>query len=648
MKSETMEWKTLIWIYFLQTSVIQANMVRNWSKNGAICTNASANIVFALDTSFSIHESSFRQQLAFVQRIISHFSIGKQEVRVAVLTFGSDVIHDIEFDDFDDKTALIAAVGNIRYRGGSTNTSAAIKHAREVILSEKNVRENSAQINIIITDGNSVDNHATVIEASISRSLGIKLVAVGVGAGPDRRELQDIASDRRALVDRTGMYDTDSLDSKLVFTVEDFSLLSDIEEMLSTVTCKEIQLDHLSNNTEYEKEAATQSCTGKAADVMFLVDASSSISSPNFRRMLEFTDTVMAFFDTRSSGTRIGLTSYSDDVNVVIPLNNAYSSQNMEARIAATPQLTGGTNTGRALQFVRGIFKTHSRLYVDRVVIVLTDGQSADPELTKQESRALKDMGVRMVVIGIGDQVDTVELLTMAGEDNIQSVLTLDNFHALPDISSTIAVKVCGHVDTKLPKYINDQEKSRCGGTLPTDVMYVYDGHSVGTEANSKTISTISAMIKATSNSVYNVRSGILNHVCEHVKSLDLSAHISASDMKNIITYSQSKNIPRLLQELRVDSFQRARGARRNSNKIAVIFIFNQTGDYTETFLELRRLSLQGQVKTFLVYVGNTIPVELKLHLEKANWNHTHFMQINELTDLKRFVPKFTQELCNN
>lgn len=75
---------------------------------------------------------------------------------------------------------------------------------------------------ILITDGYSDNTTLTTLEASIARSKGIELFAIGVGGGVDENELNGIAS-----------YPTETH----VFRVDNYDALKHIEKSLASSAC---------------------------------------------------------------------------------------------------------------------------------------------------------------------------------------------------------------------------------------------------------------------------------------------------------------------------------------------------------------------------------------------------------------------------
>lgn len=178
------------------------------------------DIVFMLDSSFSMHPHQFQQQLRFVANVVDHFEISENEVQVGILTFTHMVHANFHLNSFLNKKTLKAAILEIPYIGGGTNTGGALHYGRTEMFSKKfGSRELAEKLIVVITDGISENQTKTDTEARLAKLSGIHIIAIGVGNEPKDRELRLIASD----------------DS--VFKVDNFDALDTIVESLSQHTC---------------------------------------------------------------------------------------------------------------------------------------------------------------------------------------------------------------------------------------------------------------------------------------------------------------------------------------------------------------------------------------------------------------------------
>ena len=188
------------------------------------CKGNVADVVFILDSSASIYPPDFDKQIAFVESIVDRFTIGPQQVRVGVETFGETHWLKFQLDRHSDAASLKRAVKAVRFRAGKwTNTGDALKYARETMFTEEHGdRPWVPNIAVVITDGKSTEDKVTKAEAEAARNAGIQIFAIGVGKRYDRQELLDIASDPS---------------DKFVFTVDNYKALDSIIETFTLRTC---------------------------------------------------------------------------------------------------------------------------------------------------------------------------------------------------------------------------------------------------------------------------------------------------------------------------------------------------------------------------------------------------------------------------
>lgn len=186
-------------------------------------------------------------------------------------------------------------------------------------------------------------------------------------------------------------------------------------------------------------------CGGKPAEVFFLLDASSSIWHPDFEKQLFFMEHIIRIFDIGPTRTRVGVIVFSDRVHPVIMLNTYERQRDLLRAIPGVPYLTGGTDTAGAIRYMRekGFTKSVARSNVAHIGIILTDGQSQDVESTREQARLAHKEGVYLFAIGIGSNVDKLELRDIASDPDENFVFMLDNYDALTSIQDILAIKTC-------------------------------------------------------------------------------------------------------------------------------------------------------------------------------------------------------------
>ena len=122
------------------------------------------------------------------------------------------------------------------------------------------------------------------------------------------------------------------------------------------------------------------------ADIVFVVDESGSIGRTNFQLVKSFLSQLVGRLDIDSGNTRVGLVTYSSRVGFAFSLNTYSTVPSVQAAILSLNYSRGGTNTARALAYVRTKMlksKAGDRGDVPNIVAVITDGRSKDPRATQ-------------------------------------------------------------------------------------------------------------------------------------------------------------------------------------------------------------------------------------------------------------------------
>lgn len=192
--------------------------------SAVICKHETTDMLFLLDSSFSMYEKQFRQQLQFVTNVIEHFHIGADNIQVSVLTYNHKVNENliIYFNSFSNRNELEDAILKIPYVKGGTDTGEAIRYGRTHMFKEEyGGRKKANKVIVVFTDGIFSNPTKTESEARLAKLSEIHVIAVGVGNAPNSKDLKLIASN------------DDS-----VFRVDSFDLLPTIVEKLSKETCR--------------------------------------------------------------------------------------------------------------------------------------------------------------------------------------------------------------------------------------------------------------------------------------------------------------------------------------------------------------------------------------------------------------------------
>lgn len=188
------------------------------------------------------------------------------------------------------------------------------------------------------------------------------------------------------------------------------------------------------------------------ADIVFLVDSSTSIGPQNFQKVKNFLYSVVLGLDISSDQVRVGLAQYNDNIYPAFQLNQYPLKSVVLEQIQNLPYRTGDTNTGSALEFIRMHYLTEAagsraKNRVPQIVILLTDGESNDE--VQEAANKLKADGVVVYVVGVNVQ-DIQELQKIASEPFEKYLFNIENFNTLQDFSGGILQTLCSAVEGKI------------------------------------------------------------------------------------------------------------------------------------------------------------------------------------------------------
>ena len=169
---------------------------------------------------------------------------------------------------------------------------------------------------------------------------------------------------------------------------------------------------------------------------MFVLDASGSVGSRDFRKMINFVVNTVKGFRIGPTGTHIGIIRFSsaDSVSIVIPLGSNNNKASLINSINDTMYTGGLTATHEALnKTIEAFSNSRKNEGVPQVAIVVTDGQSNNHDLTVAEAVKVREKGIQVFSVGV-DNADNTELVLMSYDPTTtdisqnQYVFHIDNF----------------------------------------------------------------------------------------------------------------------------------------------------------------------------------------------------------------------------
>jgi uncharacterized protein YegL len=187
-----------------------------------------------------------------------------------------------------------------------------------------------------------------------------------------------------------------------------------------------------------------------SADVLFVLDSSTTIGADDFQKMKGFVREVVSSLDVSDDMVRISLLRYTSWADSRFFFNTFNDKLAILQAIDDTPYYGRGTMTGAALS----VAHTHhlqsfngwrSNNPVPSVVVVITDSITQDPAVVAANVGAIKSKATRVIAIGVGPDADVTELRSIATAAD--DVILLDSMDFLAGEIGTVTEKICATKD---------------------------------------------------------------------------------------------------------------------------------------------------------------------------------------------------------
>nr|XP_002121394.1 P-selectin [Ciona intestinalis] len=174
--------------------------------------------------------------------------------------------------------------------------------------------------------------------------------------------------------------------------------------ILRPSTSQTIRCQSNKNWTHAPPCCARQCPASPKIDIVMVLDSSSSVTEPGWRKMINFVKTALGFYEMGPNSTSVSVFRYNAEIDeankISFQYTQTYGKEQLLRRIGRLPYNGQGTRTGQALSYALHILTNEiNRPDAVDVVLVLTDGKSQDA--VKAPAEALRRNGVLTYAIAI-------------------------------------------------------------------------------------------------------------------------------------------------------------------------------------------------------------------------------------------------------
>ena len=185
-------------------------------------------------------------------------------------------------------------------------------------------------------------------------------------------------------------------------------------------------------------------------DLVFALDGSERLAKKGFERIKDLVKAMVDNYTISETETHVGVVEFSDEANVILPLNKLFESTSIKDQVQRIIP-SGGKDrvTDEALRkSADNVFdaKSGGRPGASKVLIIVTDGKSTGKEPPKRAVKPVKEKGVRVYVVSIGEDTDKDELKDIVPTD--ENMYPVKN----PDEAPSVAPKLVEDIKKDIKK----------------------------------------------------------------------------------------------------------------------------------------------------------------------------------------------------
>ncbi|XP_014793342.1 PREDICTED: collagen alpha-6(VI) chain isoform X2 [Calidris pugnax] len=578
---------------------IKSEIVREICTEEA-CKEMKADVMFLLDSSSSIGDENFRKMKNFTQELVNMIYVSADRMQIGVVQFSHEPKEEFKLNTYSTKRDILSAIDGIYPLESSTLTGEALKFMLQYFQASGGSRHGVKKILILITDGESQDE--VEAPARVLRHEGIIIYSVGV-FNANKTQLEEISGKRER-----------------VFYVENFDILRQINSDLIFEMCTS-QPDDKCKRVE-------------RLDIVFVMDSSGSISYSQYETMKNFTITLVKQSNVGPDGVQFGALKYSDEPVGLFYLNEYTTKLGITEAIKRDDPLGQNTYTAKALIHSEMFFTeqhgSRKSKGVPQVLIVITDGESHDTDMLDDVSQRLRNKGIAIYAVGVGN-ANRNELVTMAGSED--KCFYVDTFEGLETLTANLTDNMCNISVPECPK--------------EADVIFLMDGSRNIDEENFRIMKDFVTSVISPAVIAQNTKIGFALYGGVYKEEFNLGIFPNRSELEfKIQSIKQIKgyqsNIENALEKVKLN-FQPEKGSRIHENvqQILVVIMAGRTTSRAARAAESLR---KKGVDIYAIGVGNVDQSQLTQITGSSSRKYV----VDDFSKLKTIKKRLVDVICED
>lgn len=172
------------------------------------------------------------------------------------------------------------------------------------------------------------------------------------------------------------------------------------------------------------------------ADVVYLMDSSSSVGATNYRWQKNFVKAIARGLNHGDQATRACLVIYSNVARLITTFDSHKTLTQFERAVDGAPYLRRTRRVDKALEYAANLLR-RARKGVPKVTVLITSGPRASSNSLDVPSKQLTDVDAKSFVVAIGNTLNIRELRAVVS--NSDDIFRVPAFLLLPRITESFS-----------------------------------------------------------------------------------------------------------------------------------------------------------------------------------------------------------------
>jgi len=415
------------------------------------------DLICCLDSSVSVGAGNFQKAAEFLECLCMELEMPPTQVGVIQFHHKFNVVSTLT----DDRLKIMSRIHSMTFEAGETQMAPPLQHAGKLFDQSKRVREHwiddAARVMLIVTDGKPNDLSDTESVVNTLKDDGVRFIFLQVGDREVPKSIYKFASYPhehhvfavhsfeelpRVMTDvlRTVLnlaaigY---RMPERMLHSSEheigvnlDVNAFWDVRKVASTAAATStIHVAEVSTQSEAMLYAELTRGSQCPLDLVCCLDSSVSVGEVNFAKGVLFMERLIDKLEMPP--VQVGVLRFNQRCTVVAPLG--HDRDHMKNCVRNMTYEPGETALGPPLMWASNMLAAGVPQTRRQAVIIISDGDPGDKLETQAASQKLKDAGVIIIVVRVGDISNHAMLQRLASHPSEEHIVNVRNYDELID-----------------------------------------------------------------------------------------------------------------------------------------------------------------------------------------------------------------------